>query len=91
MAPPNNRGNGPAKGGKGKTTGFPQMPKPKQSSEAQAQNGLATEEHQTAQEEEIAALEAIYANCFERKEAKVSAWQVGLLSEASASEDQELI
>lgn len=87
MAPPNKKGNGPGKGGKGKTTGFPQMPKPKLSSEAQAQNGLETEEQQSAQEEEIAALEAIYSDCFERKEAKVSAWQVGLFSEALTSLD----
>ena len=83
MAPANKKGNGLGRGGKGKTTGFPLMPKLKQGTEAQAQITKETEEQQSAQEEEIYSIAAIYSGSFERKEAKVGAWQVGLCQRLS--------
>ena len=83
MAPQDKKGNGPGRGGMGKGGGFPQMPKQKESLENQADLGVRTEA-QKAQEDEIAALEAIYSGCFERKESKMSAWKASTFTERSA-------
>lgn len=87
MAPNNKKGNGPGRGGKGKTTSFPEMPKHNQSSEADAHNGLDIETHQSAQENEIFAIEQGYWDCFNRKEAKKTAWKASTPTEASAQQD----
>ena len=84
MAPHNQRGNRPGRGGRGRSGGFPEMPRQDDGPRDQAPLGVEAETQLSRQEEELINLEAIYSGCFERKKSKTTAWKVSTFAKESA-------
>lgn len=71
-------GPGPTRGRAGKLLGYPEIPKPKQISNAEAQPALATKKTAEAQKQEIHAIQFAYQEGFQMLKPQKTAWMVSL-------------
>ena len=71
-------GPGPTRGRAGKLLGYPEIPKSKQISNAEAQPALATKKTAEAQKQEIQAIKFAYQEGFHMLKPQKTAWMVSL-------------